>query len=207
MTVHIQPAERTPEDAPAFAELATMASHDLLADIMGPGFHQVLTEMFLRDDNLYRARQVWFVDVDGEIAGMLCAFSGEQKAALNAETDRQLLAELGVQTQSAMRAQEQPGPISEFSDTVPEEAFYIQFLVIYPQARANGNGGQLLAKAHALARAAGSATSELDVESGNDAALAAYHRQDLAIQRTSVEVMHETQNRTLAMHRMVKAIA
>ena len=207
MNVHIRSAQQTPTDAATFAELANMASHDVLADIVGPDFEQVLKAMYLGDDTLYRARQVWFIDVDGEVAGMLCAFSGEEKAALNAETDRQLFAGPGARTDAAVRVQEQLGPISEFIDTVPEAAFYVQFLAVYSHARGNGYAGQLLAHSHDLARAAKSATLELDVETGNNAALAAYQRQGLAIVRTSAEVMHEEQDRVFALHRMVKAIA
>ncbi len=207
MNVHIRPAQRTPADAAAFAELANMASHDILADITGPDHERVLISMFLGDDTLYRTRQVWFLDVDDMIAGMLCAFSGEQKADLTDETDRQLLAGPGAQSAAAIQAQEQLGPISEFIDTVPEGAFYVQFVAVYPQARGKGYAGQLLALAHDLARKAGSTTLELDVETGNAAALAAYQRQGLAIVRTSAEVPHDAQGRTMALHRMVKAIA
>jgi len=207
MLVHIRPAEPTATDAAAFAELANMASHDILAGIVGPDYEQVLTSMFLGDDTLYRTRQVWFLDVDDVIAGMLCAFSGEQKADLTEETDRQLLAGPGAQSAAAIQAQEQLGPISEFIDTVPEGAFYVQFVAVYPQARGNGYAGQLLTLAHDLAREAGATTLELDVETGNAAALKSYLGQGMKIARTSPDVQYDVQHRVLALHRMVKAIA
>lgn len=192
MTVHIRPAEPTATDAAAFATLANMASHDILADIAGPGYEPVLTSMFLGDDTLYRARQVWFLDVDGAVAGMLCAFTGEHKAALTEETDRQLLDHPGARTAAAVRAQNQLQPISEFIDTVPVAAFYVQFVAVYPHARGNGYAGQLLAFAHDLAREAGSTTLELDVETGNAAALKSYLGQGMEIVRTSPDVQYDT---------------
>ncbi len=207
MTAHIRRADRTPTDAAAFAELANMASHDILADIVGPDSEQVLTSMFLGDGTLYRTRQVWFVEADGEIAGMLCAFTDEQKAALTAETDRQLLAGTGAQSAAAIQAQTQLQPISEFIDTVPAGAFYVQFVAVYPQARGNGYAGQLLTLAHDLARETGSTTLELDVETGNTAALKSYLGQGMVIARTLPDVQYDVQHRVLALHRMVKAIA
>lgn len=206
MNMNLRPARRTPADAAAFAHLANMASHDVLADLVGPDFETTLS-MFMGGDTLYRASQVWFIELDGEVAGMLCAFSGQQKAELTGETDRQLLAGPGAQTEAAARAQEQLEPISGFIDMVPEGAFYVQFVAVEPRARGNGYAGQLLAFAEDVARETGSTTLELDVETGNAAALAAYGRQGLAIVRTSAEVVHDTRDRSLALHRMVKAIA
>ncbi len=206
MTVHIRPAKPTATDAAAFADLANMASHDILADIAGPNFKRVLISMFLGDDTLYRSRQVWVIEVDGEVAGMLCAFTGRQKADLTAETDRLLLEGPGARSAAAVRAQDQLQPISGFIDTVPSGAFYIQFVAVYPHARGNGYAGRLLAFAEDLARETGSTTLELDVETGNDAALKAYLGQGMDIVRTSPEVPHDAQGRTVALHRMVKAI-
>lgn len=206
MTAHIRTAEPTATDAAVFAELANMASHDILADIAGPDVDQVLISMFRRDDNLYRFRQVWFLDVEGEVAGMLCAFTGSEKAELNPETDRQLLKQPGAISEAAVRAQNQLQPISEFIDTVPKEAFYVQFVAVYPQARGNGYAGQLLAFADTLARETASTTLELDVETGNAAALRSYLGQGMVIVRTSLEVRYDVRHRVLALHRMAKAI-
>lgn len=209
MNTHIRRAQPTNADADAFADLANMASHEILAGLVGPGYASVLTSMFMGDDTLYRARQVWFVDLDGEPVGMLCAFNGHEKAALNAETDRRLLDQPGARSPAAVKAQNELGPIAEFIDTVPTDAFYVQFVAVQPHARGNGYAGQLMAVAEELAREAGAATLELDVETGNPAAFKAYHRQGLAILRTSAEVAYETrgrQCRSVALHRMVKAI-
>ncbi len=206
MNVHIRPAEPTATDAAAFAELANMASHDILADIAGPDVEQALISMFLGDDTLYRSCQVWVVDVDDEVAGMLCAFTGRQKADLTEETDRQLLARPGARSAAAVRVQNQLQPISEFIDAVPIGAFYVQFVAVQPHARGNGYAGRLMALAEDLARETGSTTLELDVETDNAAALRAYLGQGLEIARTSPEVPHDAQGRTLALHRMAKAI-
>ncbi len=69
-----------------------------------------------------------------------------------------------------------------------------------------GTDRQLMAHVHDLAREAGAATLELEVETGNPAALAAHGRQGLAIARTSPEVWHEAQGRSFALHRMVKPV-
>ena len=205
MNVRIRRAQPTIIDAAAFADLANMASHGILADMAGPDYASVLTTMFLGDDTLYRARQVWFVDVDREPVGMLCAFSGQEKAALNAETDRQLLDHPGASSPAAVKAQKDLGPIGEFIDTVPNDAYYVQFVAVLPHDRGHGYAGQLMAVAEDLAREAGAATLELDVETDNPAAITAYQRQGLIVVQTSAEVAYASQGRTVALHRMVKA--
>ena len=110
-------------------------------------------------------------------------------------------------SEAAVQAQTQLQPISEFIDTVPAGAFYVQFVAVYPQARGNGYAGQLLALAHDLARETGSTTLELDVETGNTAALKSYLGQGMVIARTLPDVQYDVQHRVLALHRMVKAIA
>ncbi len=207
MDVHLRLAEPTPTDATAFAQLANMASHDVLTDLVGDDVEQALISMFLRDDNLYGYRHVWFLGDEHGIAGMLCAFSGQQKADLNTETDRQLLAFPGAVDESLMAARNQLQPISDFIDTVPIDAYYIQFLAVYPQARGKGYARQLLALANELALDHGASTLELDVETGNEPALNAYRGNGLQIIRTSPEVTYDRQNRGLALHRMVKTIA
>ena len=207
MDTRIRLAEPTPTDAIAFAQLANMASHDVLADVMGTDFEQALVAMFLRDDNLYSYRQSRFLEVGHDIAGMLCAFSGQQKADLNAETDRQFLSFPGAGSESAVQVRNQLQPISDFIDTVPIEAFYIQFLAVYPQARGKGYARQLMALANDLAVDHGAKTLELDVETGNQPALNAYLGSGLRIIRTSPEVTYDKQNRGLALHRMAKVTA
>ncbi len=206
MTVRLRRAEPTTTDAAAFADLANMASHGILADLAGPDVEDVLTEMFLGDDTLYRARQVWFVDLDGEPVGMLCAFSGQEKAALNAASDRRLLDQPGATSPAAVEAQNQLGAIAEFIDTVPIDAYYVQFVAVQPHARGHGYAGRLMELAEDLARQSGAATLELDVETGNPAALRTYGRQGLEIVRTSAAVAYATQGRTVALHRMAKAL-
>jgi ribosomal protein S18 acetylase RimI-like enzyme len=206
MDMHIRPAAPSSTDATAFARLANMASHDVLADLLGEGFEQVLVSMFLGEGNLYSYPLVHFVEAGDGIAGMLCAFSGQQKADLNAATDRYFLEVPGADSESLTRIQHQFQPISVFIDTLPIEACYIQFLAVFPEARGNGCARSLLAHAEHLARAQGARTLELDVETGNDAALGAYRRSGLEITRTSAEVNYTTQRRKLALHRMVKIL-
>jgi ribosomal protein S18 acetylase RimI-like enzyme len=204
MTIRIRPATPTPTDAAAFATLANMASHNILADFLGPGVEQVLATIFLDDSTLYRPRQVWFTTVGDTVAGMLCAFTGAEKATLNAATDRYFEEAPG---HVAALARTQMEPLSAFIDTVPPGAFYIQFLAVEPAWRGQGHARALLAHAEDLARQRGAATLELDVETGNDAALAAYRRAGLEVIRSSRVVRYDAQRREIGFHRMARALA
>jgi len=203
LTIRIRPATPVPAEATAFARLANMASHDILADVIGPGYEQRLISRFLRDDMLYSYRQVWFVEDNDGIVAMLHAFTGRQKATLPEETEQERAL---TRPEAAVLVQWQLQPVFDFIDTVPEEAFYVQFLAVNPPARGNGYAGKLIAHAESLARETGSATLELDVEIDNAAALKAYLGQGLEIARTSPAVRYDRQQRSLAMHRMVKVI-
>jgi ribosomal protein S18 acetylase RimI-like enzyme len=204
MTIRIRPATPTPTDAAVFATLANMASHDVLADFLGPGVERVLATIFLDDRTLYRPRQVWFTTVGETISGMLCAFTGAEKATLNAATDRYFEEAPG---HVAALARTQMEPLSAFIDTVPPGAFYIQFLAVEPASRGQGHARALLAHAEDLARQRGAATLELDVETGNDAALAAYRRAGLEVIRSSPVVRYDAQRREIGFHRMARALA
>lgn len=204
MAVTVRRANPLPAEAAVFARLANMASHDILANLIGPDHEARLAARFLHDDALYSHRLTSFVEANGEIVAMLCGFTERQKATLPEELDDERTL---PRPESAITIQRQLQPVFDFIDTVPEAAWYVQFLAVAPHARGNGYAGQLMAHAEELAREAGAATLELDVETGNAAALAAYQRAGLAITRTSVEVPYDAQRRTLAMHRMVKPLA
>ena len=207
MTTRIRPATPTPTDATAFAALANMASHYVLADLVGPGVEQALASAFLDDATLYRPRQVWFTTVGDTITGMLCAYSGEEKALLNAATDRYFADVPGTENEPYATLRARFEPLSAFIDTVPPAAFYIQFLAVEPAWRGQGHARALLAHAVDLGRQQGAATLELDVETGNDAALAAYRRAGLEVIRSSPVIRHDAQQREIGFHRMARTLA
>lgn len=206
MPAPVRPATATPTDADAFAVLANMASHGILADLPGPGYPGILAAMLLDDATLYRASQVWFTTEGDAVTGMLCAFTGEQKAALNGATDRYFLSFPGADGEPYARVREHLAPLSVQIDTVPGNAVYIQFLAVAPPWRGNGHARALLDHAVTLAHQQGAATIELDVEIDNTAALAAYRRAGFGIARTSPTIWYDAQSRPLGMHRMVRAV-
>jgi ribosomal protein S18 acetylase RimI-like enzyme len=205
--MRIRPGHPTDADASAFAELANMASHDILTDQLGPGHADILGAMYLAGDNLYTYRRVWFIEAGGKVAGMLCGFTGQQKADLNPATDQYFIDFPGSDAEPFVTIRNQLEPLSNLIDSVPIDAWYIQFLAVYPNARGHGCARQLLAHAHDLARENGATTLELDVETGNEAALAAYRGAGFEVRDTSPYVTYDRQQRALALHRMVKELS
>ena len=208
MDTRIRLAEPTPTDAIAFAQLANMASHDVLAVRDADHLEQALVAMFLRDDNLYSYRQTRFLGGRPRYCGHAMRLFWPTEGGPQCRNGSAVPVVSGGRSWNGrMQVRNQLQPISDFIDTVPIDAYYIQFLAVYPQARGKGYARQLLALANELALDHGAKTLELDVETGNEPALNAYRGNGLQIIRTSPEVTYDRQNRGLALHRMVKTIA
>lgn len=203
MTIQVRPATPDPGDAAAFATLADMASHGIIASLLGPTWHDTLGRMFHDEATLYHHRQVWFSEEDGAIGGMMTGFTGEQRDAAAGATDRYFAHPSMANDHAWLRAVSRLEPIQRQIDTVPPAAWYIQFLAVSPERRGRGHGRVLLDHAIRFAREHAASTVELDVEAGNDAALATYGRAGFDIAATSPTIWFDLHDREIAMHRMV----
>lgn len=206
MTLEIRCAQAIADDAADFAELTNMASHDLAAALMGKQYRRVISQMFLRRDNLFSHKFAHFAVVNGETAGLLYAFPQQQKAALDTRTTLLMMryVSLGLPHSLLMRFRMQP--LLSFMDMLPPKAYYLQCIAVYPQYRGQGVCKRLLAKADELAEEE-SVTVELDVETDNTVAIHAYRGHGMSIATTSSTFYFQQQKREIAMYRMVKTLA
>jgi ribosomal protein S18 acetylase RimI-like enzyme len=207
VTTEIRAALPTPDDAVHFAELGNMASHDLMVNLVGRHYRRVMASMFLHNDNLFSYPFSHFVIVDGKIAGVLYAFSQEQKAALNGKTSLLMLRRVGLMFPRTLWVQFGIQSLFNWMDTLPAHSYYIQCLAVYPEFRGQGISKRLLAKADELARQAQCKALELDAETTNMVAMNAYKKHGMEITATSPVVYSRIQKREICLYRMVKTLA
>jgi ribosomal protein S18 acetylase RimI-like enzyme len=205
--IAIRAALHTVEDAAHFAELGNMASHDLMADLVGRNYRKIMASLFLKDDNLFGRVFSHFAVADGQTAGLLYSFSEKHKAALNSRTSRLMLQRMGLMLPRMLWVQARLQPLFDFMDALPMHAYYIQCLAVYPEFRGRGISKDLLKKADELARQAMCRTVELDTEITNTIAINAYRQHGMEITATSPTVYSRIQKREICLYRMVKTLA
>jgi ribosomal protein S18 acetylase RimI-like enzyme len=203
----IRAALAVPEDAAHFAKLGNMASHDLIANLVGRNYQKIMESLFLRDDNLFGHAFAHFATIDGQIAGLLYALSQEQKAVLDSKTSLVMLRSLGLMFLRTLWVQSRLHPLFSFMDALPIHAYYIQCLAVYPEFRGHGISKRLLEKADELARQAHCKTLELDTETTNTVAINAYKKHGMEIAASSPTVYSRIQKREIGLYRMVKTLA
>jgi GNAT superfamily N-acetyltransferase len=207
MTGNIRPAQPNAEDAAAFAALANMAAHDLIADMFGKNYPRILGQMFLRCGNLFSHRLVHFAEVNGKVTGLLHAFHALHKADMDGKTTLLLMRYTGLGLISSLLTRFRLRLLLNFMDALPPEAYYLQCIAVYPQFRGQGLSKLLLAKADDLARLENSRTVELDVETDNMVAMNAYQGHGMCVASSSPVLYFQKQKRNIALHRMVKTLA
>ncbi len=174
--VTVRPAQPTTTDARAFAELADMAASHLFSAIIGTRGRTMLEAMFLLDRNDYHYRQVRFVEVDGEIAGMVSGFSEKDSSANAYNTGLLHLRFISWHLPAVMV---RSWPLRGLVSLVLEQLdghFYIPFLAIHPEFRGRGLCRLLLEAAEEMARRDECGILSLAVDPANQIAMHAYHR-------------------------------
>jgi ribosomal protein S18 acetylase RimI-like enzyme len=207
VTTEIRAAQPTAEEASHFVELTNMASHDLMSDLVGRHSRNPIASLFLRDDNLFGYPFSQFAVVGGKIAGLLYAFSQEQKVVLGLKTSLLLLGRIGLMLPRTLWVQFHLQQLFSFMDMLLPDAYYIQCLAVYSEFRRQGISKHLLAKADELARQARCKTVELDTEADNTVAIDAYKKHGMEITGTSPVVYSRIQRRQICLYRMVKTLA
>lgn len=206
MNIDIRPAQPTPQDAHAFAELANTASHDLVEDFFGSRYGDILGRLFLQSDNLWSHNFSHFATVDGQHAGLIYGYTHAQQVALDETTGQALLAALGDDVPRMRRVQGQLQPILEFMNRLPEHAYYLRCIAVHARYRQLGLGKRLLEKADEIALSQDQHTLQLDTETINAAAIEMYQRHGMQIAFSSPVVFYAKQGREISMHRMVKIL-
>jgi ribosomal protein S18 acetylase RimI-like enzyme len=159
----IRPA--TKRDALHMAALADIAGHGMPAWVWsqsrekGQSIIEVGRARAMREEGSFSYRNAHMLEADGEIAAMLLGY--RQPDAMEPDDTSDMHEVFRAMTELEAEA---PG------------SWYVNILGVFPEYRGRGFGRELLARAEAVAQAAGAGQMSLIVESENEGAWRLYER-------------------------------
>ncbi|MHA6260900.1 N-acetyltransferase family protein [Sporosarcina sp. CAU 1771] len=155
-----------PSDAEKSAPLIVDAIGDIAQRMTGETdpdqIEQGLCKLFRRDDNMHAYKFTYIAELEGEIAGIMVLYSGEEAPQLDINHSA-WLAERGA-------------AVSEIDpESLPDE-LYINTVCIDPRFRGKGIGTQLFTFAEEVAKKSGIKKVSLNVETEKEDAIRLYTR-------------------------------
>lgn len=189
----------------AYTELASKANDDMFADMLGRRWQKVLRAMYCAPRNDHSHEYVRFALVDGEIAGMMCAYSGAQKRADSIRTAFLYLRHALWQAPRVLLYLIAMAVLMRFMDHVPQRTYYVAALAIYKEHRRAGIASKLLQQAEVNARELGCTQLAVDVSIHNTAALTAARRYGFTVHSSSPVIQYSNRP-SQGVHRMVKPL-
>ena len=173
-----------PEDARHFSELALFTGPVLLPALFGSESNagNVLSRSFRHDRNTFSYEHSYFIEVNGETAGMGLAFTCEQ---MKKEQIRSMLFILRYLKLRFFTRIIYLYRSSNIMVQITEGDSYLAHIALYPQYRRLGLGTKLLQRIEEEARALGSEKMVMDVETDNGRAIELYKRLGYRIESES----------------------
>ncbi|WP_258084883.1 GNAT family N-acetyltransferase [Thermococcus thermotolerans] len=167
--------------------------------LLGPKFRKVFERLFIEKANLFSHEHVIFAVYGDQVAGMLLSYDWKAKEREEKRTGWLMLKVLGhdflKRLPAFIRATRGSGRL-ENGD------YYVSNIAVYPDFRGKGIGKALMLEAERLALKCGAERIVLDVEQGNEEAIAFYRRLGYSVERKhSIEL----EGKTYEFYRMAKA--
>lgn len=200
----IRPAQPTWNDALAFADLAEAAARGVFRLMLGKRFRERLANAMLRPNNEYNYQYVHFIEVEGQIAGMICVLTLADHYRLESHTNWLAVRYLGLDMIGFVRHLAGLWPSLSFDHhkTLDPQTYFIHFIAVYPQFRGRGLSNHLMAEAERQARERGCPALSLNVVTENHSAIALYEKCGFEIRATSPKHFYAGAER--GKHAMVK---
>ncbi|MCB9639748.1 MAG: GNAT family N-acetyltransferase [Myxococcales bacterium] len=197
-------ATQSPEEASAFSALALSAGGEVFQTFFGKRAGDLLMRLYPYDDNYMSYRFAHFARIEGEIAGLLCAFSYEQKKAVTWSNHTRFLKEgLTFLPRMAWYAARWSGLVDAL-EHLEQDELYIEFLAVFPKFQRKGLALALLEHAADIARQQGERAVVLDVDVENTPAIRAYEAWGMEIVQSSK--MYRQGLRNIGVHRMKRVL-
>jgi len=159
----------TPKDGEDFLKLILMAS-PYFSEIFS---NKAIGRLFSRKSNLFSYTHTFFVELDGKKAGMLLGYDWKTKTEENLRTGVLLFRYLGINMILKIRDFLN---LNRKVGKIPEKAYYVSNIAVYPQFRGKGLGKILMETAEGEAQHSGSQSVILDVETKNEGAVSFYKK-------------------------------
>ena len=159
-----------PDDGKDFAELMLMSA-SYFPILFGDKIKTVLQDLFHSCFNLFSFKHVYFIEVDGEKAGMILGYDWQVKKRENLRTGFLLFKKIGVNILGKFLS------LIKFNATVGrmhDGEYYISNIATYPRYRGRGMGKALILEAEKEAKMVAAKRIVLDVEKENISAVNFY---------------------------------
>jgi ribosomal protein S18 acetylase RimI-like enzyme len=175
----------SPDDVVAAVDLiylpmGRLADH-LFGGDDGSKAKEVLRDLFVRDGNRFSYRFAEVLEKDGDVAGLLLAYSGKDFAELAIPTGKEMGEVLGVKGMARMIRR---SAVFMRHRECSVDEYYVFTVAVRPDLQSHGLGKRLLAMAQRKAREAGLVKISLGVTLDNIRAVKFYSRLGFEIVQT-----------------------
>lgn len=183
-------------EAEHFARLMEISAPEYFPALLGPRFSELFKRLFLEKQNLFSHEHVVFAIYRGQIAGMLLSCDWKVKEREEKRTGWLMMKSLGFDFLRKL-----PGFISSTSGSgrLEKGDYYVSNVAVYPEFR----GKALMLEAERLAQECEAERIVLDVERGNERAIAIYKKLGYSVER---EHSLELEGKTYEFYRMAKEL-
>lgn len=156
--------QATKQDAEAIVKLIMLAIEDIAYQQTGYDTDEraakQLLEYVLQPNNRFSLEYITVIEIDGELAGMMLCYKGDEENVLYAPIIQQLESRLGK-------------PIQLDKEADPGE-YYIDAIAVFPSFQGKGVASQLLQHAEVLAKQHNMRKTSLNVDMENKRAYDVY---------------------------------
>ena len=171
-----------PQDAQDFSRLVLLSAPTFFPYLFGSDVRDVMKNLFQHARNYFSFEHSYFIEVNGEVAGMALIYNYEQKKGEKLRTSLLLIKYLkwDIFTQLAYLLKSE-----DIVTQIVERDCYLSNIAVYPQFRGLGLGTKLLGVIQEEARKTGSRRVVLDAETDNKRAVKLYERLGYNIEQKS----------------------
>ncbi len=190
----------TEKDSIKYAELILITA-PYFPFLFGENIKQVLQELFLSTNNLFSLKNVFTIEINKELAGILLGYAWKTKKQSNLNTGILLFKKVGINLLNNIV------PLLKFNSSVGQldkGEYYISNIAIYPKFRGKGLGKELIKKAEEEAKRKEAEKVVLDVEKENIVAIKFYTK--LGYKKVKEFRVYLEKEKVLNFYRMIKEI-
>ncbi|MEM7033173.1 MAG: N-acetyltransferase [Chloroflexota bacterium] len=196
-------AEPTRQDGEAFADLVMIAAADAVPQLFGSGAHTLFTAIFLEKQHAFSYDKVHFLQVGGQIAGMISCICWPKAQVERKRSTWLLLKYMRWRAWRYLLGIIQLYLVGLHIGECYRGECYLQFVALYPQFQGRGLGHQLMQLSQTQGYRNHCQKLALDVDSKNRQAIRLYQKTGFEIVSKSPTYPHPAAGQV---YRMVKLL-
>jgi ribosomal protein S18 acetylase RimI-like enzyme len=162
-----------PSDSSDFAELFLMSDPNFFPFLFSPHAQKIVTRLFKAKRNLLSFEHSYFIETNGETAGMILGYNGVQKREEEIHTGVLLMKSLKLRFFLRLFAILKVGNVL---GRIDKDEYYISNIAVYPKFRNRGFGQLLILEIEKEARKNNNKRIILEVKTDNKKAIKLYQR-------------------------------